>query len=668
MHSLKLLALFLFFQITLTAQVKFEYDFNQAPARTGYQSWVEIDGKMYFSANDGHFGYELWQFDPTTEQAHRLTDAHPKGGWSEPSRITAYDGMVYFTAYTGQFGTQLFRFDPQAWEVEQVAHNQSYNFQPRQLAVYKGKLWFTAKDAGDLNLWSYDAATGEFAEILPPTNGPTSPRDKFVYTDKLYFSAQDADGKWLLWSYDDSTGEFIHEPTQLDATGNFWSVVGFVECNGDMMLNIGSGASEKWYHYDQVQDSLIFLSNNNSQVYRGGDCLNGEFWSVSHADNSIQIYDPITGQTSTLYDLNPDGTYNPYSFKIIDGSVYFLRNFGGVATVSKYESSTNTVEVIYEDDSVDTEMETLMVRDSEYYFFGDKNLEREVYKYTPGNTSIELVADINQATGDGFINSVFPGYFLYDGRIYMSVLRDNTPTSEIWAKDVTSGDFINISAQLTSGEHASIFGPAVSTNGRLYFSGSYQGGELRQLVSYATGEDSLRWHGNIMPSDPLPFPHYFHNLMAYDGDLLFGAVRDYEYYHQLFRFDIDTETFSELPGTEGVSGTPLFVIGDQLFFKGGYEDALSNHHYFSVDLISGDLVEIANDSILGGGTDLFAVGDKVACGIRYPGSQNVLIQLYDPATGQRRKCCRLAFLRCNLLILCIMRAKLGSIPMRPVLP
>jgi ELWxxDGT repeat protein len=629
--------LFLFFGTLniLSAQVKFEYDFNQGPARTGYGSWVEIDGKMYCSANDGYFGYELWQFDPATEQAHRLTDLHKQGGWSEPNDITAYEGMVYFTAYTGEFGSQLFRFDPQAWEVERVTQTQANDFQPRQTVVYLGKLWFTARLDDELNLWSYDAATGEFAEVLPPANGPSNPRNKFVYNDKLYFTATNADGKWLLWSYDGATGEFTHEPTQLDAVGSYWTVVDFVECNGEMMLNTGGGVTERWHHYDQAQDSLIFLTYNNAQVYRGGDCLANKFWSVSYADNALQIYDPASGQASTLTDLQPMGTSNPFSFKIIDGEVYFLRNGGGNNTFSKYDPADNSVEVLYEIDAVNIEMETLMEQGGNFYFFGNKDLEREVYKYTLGGTSLELIADINQANGDAFINSSYAGYFLYDGRIYLNANRDNVPFQELWAKDISSGDFINISAQLTSGEQPFIFPNAVETNGRLYFSGSRKDGEIRQLVSYATGEDSLRWHGNILPPSPLPFPHYFQGLTAYDGDLLFGAILDYEIYNQLFRFDTDTETFTLLPGTEGLSGTPLFVLEDQLFFKGSYENDLSARHFFSVDLISGELVEIANDSILGGGTDLFPAGGKVACGIRYPGSQNVLIQLYDPATGDK---------------------------------
>lgn len=105
--------LFALFALFLPAwgQIKFERDFNPSPAYSHYYEWVETGGKMYFSANDGYFGYELWQFDPATEQATRLTDLRKQGGDSNPKDIVEYDGKVFFIADNDERHTQLFYFN-----------------------------------------------------------------------------------------------------------------------------------------------------------------------------------------------------------------------------------------------------------------------------------------------------------------------------------------------------------------------------------------------------------------------------------------------------------------------------------------------------------------------------------------------------------------------------
>ena len=67
------------------------------------------DGKLYFEADDGVDGDELWVFDGTT--ASQVADINAGSGDSYPSDLTVYDGKLYFEADDGYFGDELWAFD-----------------------------------------------------------------------------------------------------------------------------------------------------------------------------------------------------------------------------------------------------------------------------------------------------------------------------------------------------------------------------------------------------------------------------------------------------------------------------------------------------------------------------------------------------------------------------
>ncbi len=70
---------------------------------------VTINGKGYFSANDGSSGFELWESDGTTAGTVRVADINPLGGDSSPRYLTNLNGIVYFRAHDGSSGDELWR-------------------------------------------------------------------------------------------------------------------------------------------------------------------------------------------------------------------------------------------------------------------------------------------------------------------------------------------------------------------------------------------------------------------------------------------------------------------------------------------------------------------------------------------------------------------------------
>jgi len=73
------------------------------------------NGKLYFGANDGIHGRELWAYDPATATHSMVADINPDktfdSGSSRLGYLTVYDGKLYFSANDGPHGSELWAYD-----------------------------------------------------------------------------------------------------------------------------------------------------------------------------------------------------------------------------------------------------------------------------------------------------------------------------------------------------------------------------------------------------------------------------------------------------------------------------------------------------------------------------------------------------------------------------
>jgi ELWxxDGT repeat protein len=75
------------------------------------RSFVEINGIVYFSANDSASGRELWRTDGSEAGTFRVKDVLPGSEGSHPNSLTNVGGMLYFGATDGAHGFELWKSD-----------------------------------------------------------------------------------------------------------------------------------------------------------------------------------------------------------------------------------------------------------------------------------------------------------------------------------------------------------------------------------------------------------------------------------------------------------------------------------------------------------------------------------------------------------------------------
>src|SRR5262245_49431891 len=70
-----------------------------------------LGGTLYFSADDGVHGEELWTSDGTADGTVLVKDINPGSAGSYPNRLTMVNGVVYFSCNDGVHDFELWRSD-----------------------------------------------------------------------------------------------------------------------------------------------------------------------------------------------------------------------------------------------------------------------------------------------------------------------------------------------------------------------------------------------------------------------------------------------------------------------------------------------------------------------------------------------------------------------------
>ncbi|MGR0480856.1 MAG: ELWxxDGT repeat protein [Candidatus Electronema sp. V4] len=185
---------------------------------------TNVNGVLYFNADDGTNGYELWRSDGTAAGTFMVKDIYPgTSSWgtndSFPSSLTHVNGVLYFSAGDGTNGEELWRSDGTAagtFMVKDIyagsggsiSYTAYYRNSP--LTHVNGVLYFMANDGTNgWELWRSDGtAAGTFMvkDIYAGVNddgaNSSSPSDLINVNGVLYFITVDGINAEGLWRSD----------------------------------------------------------------------------------------------------------------------------------------------------------------------------------------------------------------------------------------------------------------------------------------------------------------------------------------------------------------------------------------------------------------------------------------------------------------------------------
>lgn len=553
--------------ITVGAQITLEKDINQDPSNADIMNSYYADGYMYFEANDGDFGSEVWKWDLETDEMTRLTDIKPLEENSNPYGIVAYMNKVYFVS-----GNTYYAYDLNTEALSSVSS--LYNLAISDVGnsfVYDGKLLVSGSSPGvGVELIALDGNDFSYQILdLNPGSDDSSPNNFTEYQGEIYFSAASSDGPSLWkWSPSMQITEQLVNSNGEPSGGNIRQPIvhndiiyypAFLQGKGEEVffhnLNTGEGG---------VLIDFFFGNGSSNPVMIGADGNELYFLGRSSAVNrSLQVFNTSTLAIESFL-LNNDVDQQAYDALLSDGLIYVD------GLTSQYERDIWSFDIENKTFSLVHDYPNLPLQYlNEMHVIGNQLISTsrtetagvEWSSFDLENTILTApVYDLNPKT-EGSDPTQF---CTHQGQLYFEAFDFKTG-SEMFVYNPLTGQ-TGITLDHLEGSSGSKPSYMTSYGSKIYLS-SISLGVGEELHSYDPVDNSMNLLANIYEGGASSQPFYF---MPIDGKMYIEANSNIEG-REIFAWDTLTNelslAFESEPGQADGGKGDMWAFDDKIYFE-----------------------------------------------------------------------------------------------------
>lgn len=457
--------------LTVVSELVADIRDGQKGSEVGFELH-EFNGEIYFSADNGQVGKELWKTDGTTAGTQLVKDIHVgnEDADSFPGWFTEYKGELYFTAVDASRGEELWKTDGTAAGTVLIKdiNGGDDGSVPTELVIFKNEIYFAASDGSNNDeLWKSDG-TASGTKLVKDirsqsSSSPGNASGLYEFNDFLYFNARDNANGVELWRSD---GTEAGTTLVLDADpgdGHSWPG-DFFEFKGDLYFTAEVFNAEFGSYFAQLfrvnketgtAEKAVDMPIDLSE----GVIVVGDYLYFAGLDSQVgfELFrsdGTNAGTTLTRDIMTGERDSNPRNFFGHDGMVYFA------AGDTRDPETQRPVYNLWLTDGtpfgtkkvapneIDAGTPFVLFGDEVFYLGNSDELGWELFKTDGTPTGTGVVHDVNEGSADSFAipQRVFDDQLLF-------IAEEESEGWEIWSYDgqttsmldthIGSGDITN---------------------------------------------------------------------------------------------------------------------------------------------------------------------------------------------------------------------------------
>ncbi|WP_395076819.1 ELWxxDGT repeat protein [Flavobacterium sp.] len=338
-------------------------DINLSGSGSSYGSaplnLTNINGTLFFTANNGINGRELWKSDGTEAGTVMIKDLNPShtDDIGFIYKLINFNGTLFFSANANNNGTELWKSDgTDAGTVMVIDINPGYTYNvpnrsnPNNFINVNGALFFAAYNGINGNeLWKSDGTEAGTVMVsnAPGTDSTVGTYPNFAVANGiLFFSGESNSFGTELWKSDGSTsgtvmvkdiypGYYTNGVPFTSAPREFCNVNGILfftaadteidSNNKNLELWKTDGTAAGTVKVKEIRESAFNHGSNPSGLTNANGIL---YFSANDGINGIEIWksDGTEAGTTLVKDINTlaFASSEPVEFTNINGTVYFV--------------------------------------------------------------------------------------------------------------------------------------------------------------------------------------------------------------------------------------------------------------------------------------------------------------------------------------------------------
>ncbi len=403
-------------------------DLNLAGVSSETSHMVKIGDILYFAANDGIYGKELWQSDGTPQGSRLIKDIIPGKSGSDPQGFVNLAGRVLFAAQDGsgwglwitdgtENGTQLLR---------------TFDAMPHFIVPKNNQAFFVVDDSLSHGLWKTDGTPAGTQQVRPFASGAID-TPLTVFHEKVYFHSIDDNS--ALWSSDgtvEGTAPVYHffninemlvygndlyfSVIAIDATQGLWKTDGtalgttlvksFSGFPIDLKINDGWLYFTLYYSYRKglwrsngTENGTLQIEDDSFQPYESV-FLNGELIAAGYKDDFCGLWKTDGSPNALSLVQGCSGAYPPAWLTVSNGFLFYSNFYNNNDALWKSDGTSQGTSVVHTFPTFHRNYPWSLIDFDNHLFFvaSDSSVGEELWMSDGTMDGTKVFKDLNPAT------------------------------------------------------------------------------------------------------------------------------------------------------------------------------------------------------------------------------------------------------------------------------